>query len=250
MLFEIDDYYKRVKLAYNYDEENDVVKKFMGYDLNFRKLNYSLFSYESLHKFGIIHLTADIILVLPDNRIIVQKRSQSTDIPDMYAPSAGGHCVYNLTEKETAINELREELGLIINGNRIENIFKNEHPIQNYLYRKEVILKNQTFILQKFTPKGKWYSNEVKPFLKLTKEDSRLETKSYFFNQELAYFFIAYITYEELEKIKINLDEVHSIEILDILCFKSMINDLNFSSDSFFIMNKYKIDELLQKAIK
>ena len=73
MLFDIYNYNDRVKSANDFDEKNGLTTKFYGYDLNLNKIKESLFSYESLHRFGIIHITADIFLLLPNNNIIIQK---------------------------------------------------------------------------------------------------------------------------------------------------------------------------------
>ncbi len=248
MLFDIDNYYDRVKSANDLDEKNGLTKKFYGYDLNLNKIRDSLFSYESLHKFGIIHITADIFLLLPNNNIVIQRRSQSVDIPDIYGPSAGGHCEFNQSPKDTAIAELNEELGLTINDNRIKNIFTDECPIENYFLRKQICSMKHTNISQRFATNSQWYSNKGIPVENRINDDLGNETKSYYFNQELAYFFFVFIDYEEQKEIVFNKNEVSSIETFDISSFRSLVNDLKYSSDSLFLMNEYKLCDLLQNV--
>lgn len=248
MLFDIYNYYDRVKSANDFDKKNGLTKLFYGYDLNLNKIKDSLFSYESLHRFGIIHITADIFLLLPNNSIIIQKRSQSIDIPDIYGPSAGGHCEYDQSPKDTAITELNEELGLTINSDRIRSIFFNEQPIENYFFRKQIFSVKHTSILQRFAPNSQWYSNKGILVENRINDDLGNETKSYYFNQELAYFFFVFIDYKEQKKIVFNENEVSSIETFDISSFRSMVNDLKYSSDSLFLMNEYKLCDLLQNV--
>ena len=246
MLFDIENYNERVKSAMDFDKKYGLAKKFCGYDLKLKKIKDSLFSYESLHEFGIIPITADVFLLLPNSTVIVQKRSHSVDIPNTYGPSAGGHCEFDQSPKETAIIELTEELGLTISSDRLQNIFCNEKPIKNYFFRKQLCSNESTNIIQKFAPKSQWYSNKGIPIVNRVNVAPRNETKSHFFNQELAYFYFAFIDYKEQREIGFTENEIDSIEMLDIASFRSLINELKYSSDSLFLMSEYKICDLLQ----
>lgn len=242
MILDTNNYFDRVKSANDFDERNESETKFYGYDPNLNKIKGSLFSYESLHRFGIIHTTADIFLLLTNNKIIIQKRAKSIDIPDIYGPSAGGHCEYDQLPKDTALIELNEELGLRIDSERIKPIFKNGQPINNYFFRKFISSEQRNIVLQRFAPNSQWYTDKGIPAKNIIENP-----KSFYFNQELAYFFYVLIDYDEKKEILINKDEISSIETFNISSFRGLVKKQMYFSDSLYLMNEYKFCDLIQK---
>jgi 8-oxo-dGTP pyrophosphatase MutT (NUDIX family) len=248
MLFDIEDYNNRVELAMCFDEDHGLIKKFYGYDSRLSRIQESLFSYQSLHSFGIIHMTADIFLILPDRNIIIQKRSSSVDIPETFGPSAGGHSEYNQSPRDTIIEELHEELGLKLSIDRINCVLPNEQPIENYFFRNAIRINRQNQIIQKFRPDGHWYTDNGFYLETKTFELSRNRSKTSFFNQELAFFFYSLIDFKELEAITPNKGEICEITKMDVLSLRNLISDHKYESDSLFILNNSNLCDHLQNV--
>ncbi len=61
----------------------------------------------------LIHRAVGVILFTSNGEILLQKRSKTKDLyPGMYAISASGHVSKGETYEETAVRELKEEMGI------------------------------------------------------------------------------------------------------------------------------------------
>lgn len=121
---------------------------------------------EIAHSQGILHRTSHVWLLRKKNnhvQILLQKRSSSKDShPDCYDISSAGHIPAGIDFKESAIRELKEELGinadvedLIYTGVRrirFKDIFHNQLFIDNQVSRVYVLwcdLNEEDFNIQK-----------------------------------------------------------------------------------------------------
>ena len=67
------------------------------------------------HRLGLIHTTADILIITPASEIMLAQRDQNDPMfPSYFALSAGGHSLADETPRETARRELAEELNIEI----------------------------------------------------------------------------------------------------------------------------------------
>jgi len=87
-----------------------------------------------------IHRSVHVLVVHPDGRILLQKRSLSKDTqPGKWDTSVGGHVGFGQTYEEAARREAEEELGLILGDldilypSRIRNRVESEN-ILTYLH--------------------------------------------------------------------------------------------------------------------
>jgi isopentenyldiphosphate isomerase len=65
------------------------------------------------HRDALYHRAAHILLLTPDDRLILQKRSADKAIaPGRWTSTASGHVKYGSTYHDTAVEELREETKL------------------------------------------------------------------------------------------------------------------------------------------
>lgn len=249
--FNLKNYNYRIEKAQIFDKSYNLEKRFPGYDDTFNKLK-ELFSYESLHKYGIIHSTSDVFIVLPNNEIILQRRSINLDsFPGCYSPSAGGHIEYDSSPLETAIIEVEEELGLKVDS--IKNVIElNEgKPIEIFYHKKELNYESPKTLIHKFHPDDEFTildrKNENLLNIEFVKDYTR-ESKTLFYNQELAFFYVAFLHSKEFKNIKICKNEVASIKRTDVKQLKKFVSGMN-KTDTFNAINKSKIIEELEKII-
>lgn len=110
-----------------------------------------------------------LILIIEDNKILLQKGQDSVSGLEFYRPLGGG-IEFGETSKETAVREIKEEIGAtLINENFlkvIENIFdfdgKKFHEI-TFLYKgeileKELFTKDRVPIIDKENKYAEWVS--------------------------------------------------------------------------------------------
>ncbi len=72
-------------------------------------------SLDVVHRLGLIHRTADVLLLRSDGQLLLQRRAASDGaFPRRYSCSAGGHVIPGEAPAQTALRELAEELGLVI----------------------------------------------------------------------------------------------------------------------------------------
>jgi isopentenyl-diphosphate Delta-isomerase len=86
---------------------------------------------DTVHKLGLRHKEITVIGVLPDNKIVFQKRSMSKKInPGGVVTFVGGHVSKDEDIKNAAIKEIQEESGLVIDESLLRFV-----GIENY-YQK------------------------------------------------------------------------------------------------------------------
>lgn len=89
---------------------------------------------------NVIHRSVHVLVVSPDGRILLQKRSMRKDTqPGKWDTSVGGHVGYGQSYEEAARREAEEELGLRLEAldflypSRIRNEVESEN-IQTFLH--------------------------------------------------------------------------------------------------------------------
>lgn len=103
-----------------------------------------------------------IVLIFIENskgEFLIQKTSPSRD--SVYA-TTGGHVSYGSTFEETAINEVKEELGIDITNDNIilMNTYIRERVIQKIFYLKKDISINDITIQEDEVETIEWLSKE------------------------------------------------------------------------------------------
>lgn len=248
--FNLENYNYRIQKAQIFDKSYNSDKCFPGYDNTLNKLNV-LFSYDSIHRYGIIHSTSDVFIVLPNNVIILQRRSLNVDsFPGCYSPSAGGHIEYDLSPLDTAIIEIEEELGLRVDKKNVTELNDGD-PIEISYHKKELNYNSQKVLIHKFHNDDEFMifdDNENLRDIESIK-DHKWESKTLFHNQELAFFYVAFLDFTEFEKIKISKNEVDSIKRTDVRGLKKIVSENN-KTDTFNAINNSKIIEELEKIIE
>lgn len=99
---------------------------------------------EMVHRDGDIHGTSHVWVIrkgketgLPE--VLLQKRSPEKDIfPGCYDVSAAGHLLSGEDFQETAIRELKEELGLETRPEELQRLFLNRETVQGTFHGKTV----------------------------------------------------------------------------------------------------------------
>jgi 8-oxo-dGTP pyrophosphatase MutT (NUDIX family) len=239
-MFDLTNYNARLKSATQEDSLRSREIKFLGYNKHLRKYN-KLFSYDSLHKYGILHTTSDVFLVLPDNGIVIQQRAKNVDQPYQYGPSAGGHTELNSSPIETASLELREELGLEIKDSERFIGLNSSRFVKNYLMVRKYFYMNENCVCLSFNPDGHHYYQGRKIDFDAHSITFNIQDSVVYYNQELAYFFLVFISEKEFESIKISSAEVNSLQLLDFNAFESIIEMGRYYSDTLFILWKHNL---------
>ena len=103
-----------------------------------------------------------IVLIFIENskgEFLIQKTSPSRE--NVYA-TTGGHVSYGSTFEETAINEVKEELGIDITNDNIilMNTYIRERVIQKVFYLKKDISINDITIQEDEVENIEWFSKE------------------------------------------------------------------------------------------
>jgi isopentenyldiphosphate isomerase len=81
-----------------------------------------------VHKDGDWHKSVFIWIINSDNKMLIQKRSAQKDSrPNQWDASAAGHMSAGENSLDTAINEVREELGLHLSPTDFEFLFDYKH---------------------------------------------------------------------------------------------------------------------------
>ncbi len=128
-------------------------------------------SIDDVHVFGLWHRSSRVWIINSKKEILLQHRDKSSmEYPNMWDVSAGGHITAGDTSLDTAINEVKEELGLDINSSDVKlvkiltkkDVSKNGNYIDNsfediYITRKDLeidSLKMQEGEVQNL----KWFS--------------------------------------------------------------------------------------------
>lgn len=90
-------------------------------------------SHHDAHAKGILHRAIHVWLVNKSGQILVQRRSPSmVAYPNLWDASASGHVSAGQTDREAAIREVYEEIGLKISQDRLQSLFtRNQNDILN-----------------------------------------------------------------------------------------------------------------------
>lgn len=97
---------------------------------------------EEVHKDGDWHRSVDIWIMNSKSELLIQKRApQKESYPNLWEVSCSGHVNTGEKSVNAAVRELKEELGVDIDGNQLEFLFED----------KEInITNNDTFINKEF----------------------------------------------------------------------------------------------------
>lgn len=77
-----------------------------------------------VHSKSLWHLSVNLWVVTPDNKILLQKRSKNKDaFPGCWAHAASGHVSAGETSIEATIKEAEEEIGLSFKPSDLEYLF-------------------------------------------------------------------------------------------------------------------------------
>jgi 8-oxo-dGTP diphosphatase len=125
-----------------------------------------------VHRDGLVHRMVHVWIVNSQNKILMQRRAPQKDsYPNMWDVSVGGHILAGMDAIETVIKEVEEELGVNIELNEIELLFKfkgsdtyNETVFNNGFYEEYLIEKDldiKTLKIQKEeVAEVRWFSME------------------------------------------------------------------------------------------
>lgn len=105
---------------------DDKQEKFVVVDKNDKIIGYRL-RFECHHDPELIHRAVDIVLFNNKGKILLQKRSKYKDTnPGFYGLSTAGHVTIGETYRQTAIREMKEEIGIVT-----KLIYKGKHYYKN-----------------------------------------------------------------------------------------------------------------------
>jgi len=83
---------------------------------------------ESVHKKGLLHREVHVWIYNNKGEVLLQKRSLNKDtFPGLWDASVGGHVEMGDSYKQSAIKEAKEEIGIIIDKNKLVLITKNKN---------------------------------------------------------------------------------------------------------------------------
>lgn len=93
---------------------------------------------ETIHKKGLWHRAIIVVIVNSENKILIQKRSQSKEkFPGLWDLSVAGHVPFGLDSVACAASEVMEEIGYMLpRGIEVKNFrfmtsFRNILPISD-----------------------------------------------------------------------------------------------------------------------
>ncbi len=207
------------------------------------------------HRVGARHKSVDIIVVLPDNSVILQKRSSNRYVfPEKWAVSVGGHVTSTPDKKVTldprtsALHELEGELGLKIDDiNRLRPI--KEDGINKYLQVWKCDLGEVEIAFYQFDPARKYCALEVKEgslgseakgvLLQEFKRGGNVG-QLYYWNNEINYCYMLKISRQEAESIHYKDGEVNGHKAFSLSEMIAMGADMDQCSDTFFSLSRLR----------
>jgi len=160
----------------------DAVEKLDVYDINGTKIDCKYRS--EVHKNGLWHKSVHVWVTNDKNKVLIQKRSpQKENHPNMWDISAAGHVVSGKNPLETAISEIKEELGVEVKEYELEKIgvlkaqsvsnsgayINNEI---NYIYIYKTSYQINNFVKQENEVSDLKYINPLELKQKILNEDS------------------------------------------------------------------------------
>ncbi len=82
-------------------------------------------SREEVHKKELLHRGVSVLVFNPEGKVFIQKRSPKKDVfPGFWECSISGHVQKGETEKDAALRELDEELGIRVTGKKLTELGK------------------------------------------------------------------------------------------------------------------------------
>lgn len=101
-------------------------------------------SRDECHRLGLRHRVAHVWLVTPRGEMLVQRRSSQRDfLPNLWGTaSAAGHVPHGQHSRDAAIEELKEELGIVAVANELTPIYtvQRERILNNGIYLRRHII--------------------------------------------------------------------------------------------------------------
>lgn len=205
------------------------------------------------HAYGILHATANILLVLPersrtgDALVILQKRSKEKPIfPGAWTVSCGGHMGTVLDPKDAAVREAEEEFGLTIPKDALVPIPKDDQPLENFLKVWRIQARTysqlddaaQTVLVAGEGSHDAAVDRDVREYLRATPpsslgDNAPLGIQLDIYNREFCYYYLYRLPPDAEEAIKFSDGEAEGKQRIPISDF---VRDARFMTDSSFTL--------------
>ena len=102
---------------------------------------------DEVHSQGLWHRTVHVWITNANGQVLLQQRSfKKADHPGEWDTITGGHLQTGQTVVQGAMRELHEELGLVVEPEKLELLFENTWQSQHLGYANNEF--NPTFLLQ------------------------------------------------------------------------------------------------------
>jgi len=218
-----------------------------------KEANLVTVSRGAAHKFGSLHMTANVLFVHHDRaiagdaQVILQKRASNKPIfPGAWTVSCGGHADTELKPKEVACREAQEEFGLIIDKERLIPVPDNGRPLENFLkvwklgarVYSQLDITAQTIQMPRGDLSQPSLDRDIVAHLRAIPpsslgEQGHLPLYLDTFNRELCYYFLCKLTRTEVESIAFTDGEAEGKQIIPVGDF---VRDAPFMTDSSFTL--------------
>jgi isopentenyldiphosphate isomerase/ASC-1-like (ASCH) protein len=139
------------------DEEYDVLDE-SGNSLGFKQKR------SELHLNGKWHAASHIWIINPKRELLITRRSLDAGTsPGAWTMSAGGHVDSGETPLESAIREVKEEIGIEFSESRFKKLFVTKFKSGNYFPGRKVNQFHHVFLIESDLPLEKYRAdrNEV-----------------------------------------------------------------------------------------
>lgn len=207
----------------------------------------------AVHRYGIIHKTADVILVSPDRHLLLQRRTIDAPVcPESFGLSAGGHFEEgDSSPLAVAIRELQEELGLSIDDeHRFHPLHWSKWGIPLFYKEWSDEANRMKFIFRQFLPNGPITTvcdnthrrgvsspadKSLEPAWQQTtpsQHQSPVVHSLRVFNQELTYYYVLFVTKSEITRLKPNPMEVTSLHYASLAFLRGIASDPAETTDT------------------
>lgn len=211
------------------------------------------------HRLGLIHKTADVLLLLPDRRLAVQRRSScEATLPSRYGLSAGGHLDVGEEPVTAGARETAEELGLHVSVDRLLPLHASDFGWPLYFVSLEYVGPNGTLNVMKagrdapFTvlPTSTALISQT-PSKQLEELDASLpwdpphcldgdlRLVSRFFNQEITYYYVVVLDHEEFCQVRPNPSELATVELLSLRELQHIADDPVLATDTLMCLRRH-----------
>jgi len=249
----------RSKKLYEYDERIQIFDPFT-------KESEGEVWLSAAHKYGLIHWTADVFVILPNGNILLQERQAlAHDGSAVLSPSAGGHVEVGSSLRSAATRELYEEISLsIVDTDRLIPISDSCTGWQLSYFEAVYTDKFDNIVVVRTDQSGKYMFLTEFPFATEVRNVFQREIQSlwdpplfingfhlkkYMFNQEYNAFFALFIDETEICKIDANTTEVKSVCQVSLTELSGIIRTGGFAEDTAQCLLKYDAISHLGKVI-